>query len=85
MKRKYYNLLLSVVMLLHIPIPCPKNLQLSPSILTLDCTEPQCNNITLLSLNHGYEPAFIGLGRIGMVEQMVDEVDRRSQKDGSQV
>ena len=31
----------------------------------------------------GYEPAFIGLGRIEMVEQMVGEVDRRSQKDGS--
>ena len=35
------------------------------------------------SLNHGYEPAFIGLGRIGMVDEMVGEVDRRSYKDGT--
>ena len=33
----------------------------------------------------GYEPSFIGLGRIGMVEKMVGEVEGRSQKDGSQV
>ena len=37
-----------------------------------------------LSLNHGYELAFISLGRIGMVEEMVGEVDRRSNKDGCQ-
>ena len=31
----------------------------------------------------GYEPGFIGLSRIGMVEKMVGEVEGRSQKDGS--
>ena len=86
MIKKYYNLHLSVVMLLHMPIPCPQNLQLAPSMLTLLIwLECQCNNITLLLLNHGYEPNFIGQERIGMVEQMMGEVDRRSQKDGSQI
>ena len=32
----------------------------------------------------GDEPDFIGLGRIGMVEKMMGEVDRRSYKNGSQ-
>ena len=36
-----------------------------------------------LSLNHGYDLDFISLGRIGMVEEMVGEVDRRSYNDGS--
>ena len=31
------------------------------------------------------EPIFIGLGWIEMVEKFVDEVEGRSQKDGSQV
>ena len=31
----------------------------------------------------GNEPDFIGLGRIGMVEKMVDEVERRSYLGGS--
>ena len=31
-----------------------------------------------------YEPAFIGLEWIDMVEKLVGEVDRRSYKDGSQ-
>ena len=33
----------------------------------------------------GYEPGFIGLGKIGMVEKMVDEVEGISYLGGSQV
>ena len=32
----------------------------------------------------GYEPSFIGLGRIGMVDKMVDDVEGRSYKGVSQ-
>ena len=31
------------------------------------------------------EPTFIGLGRIELVEKFLDEVEGRSQKDGSRV
>ena len=34
-EEKVYNLCLSVDMLLHMPIPCPQKLQLSPPMLTL--------------------------------------------------
>ena len=34
-KEEVYNLHLSVDMLLHMPIPCPQNLQLAPPMLTL--------------------------------------------------
>ena len=40
------------------------------------------HNFTLSSTME-YEPAFIGLGWIEMVEKLVGEVDRRSPKDGS--
>ena len=35
MKNKAYNLCLSVVMLLHMPMHCPQKLQLALSMLTL--------------------------------------------------
>ena len=59
MKNKSYNLLLNVAMLLHMPIPCTQKLQLTPPMLTLLIwLEPQCNNITFLSLNHGVSARF---------------------------
>ena len=49
MKNKAYNLFLSIVMLLHMLIPCPKKLQLAPSMLILDLarTSVQLHNFSL--------------------------------------
>ena len=83
MKKKSYNHRLSIVTLFHMPLVVCKRynflLLCSPYIWP----ESQCNSINFLPLNHkGDEPGFIGLGRIGMVEKMVGEVEGRSYYGG---
>ena len=81
-KKKAYNLQLSVRMLLIMPIPYPQKLQLTPSMVTLYLARTSVQQHNFYPSHHGNEPGFIGLGRIRMVEEMVGEVDGRSQKDG---
>ena len=82
---RVYNMCLSVDALLH------KNDILSPisptcsSMLTLidQARISKWKHDFALSLAMGYEPIFIGLKWIEMVDILVHEVDRISRKDGS--
>ena len=64
----------------------PQYLQLAPlcSLLMDQARMSKWKHDFALSLAMGYEPIFIGLKWIEMVEILMVEVDKRSPKDGSQ-
>ena len=68
------------------PISYPQYIQLAPlySLLMNQVRMSKWQNDFALSSTMGYEPVFIGLKWIEVVEILVGEVDRRSPKDGSQ-
>ena len=82
---RVYNLCLSVGALLHKTDVSSPIAPTCSSMLTLmdQARMSKWQHDFTLSSSMGYEPIFIGLKWIEMVEILVGEVDRRSPKDGS--
>ena len=82
---RVYILCLSVDALLHkIDVISPIDPTCSSMLTLMDQARiSKWQHDFALSSTMGYEPVFIGLKWIEMVDIFVSEVDRRSQKDGS--